>query len=169
MIRTEEKLTFYSGGSMWPTFMPGDRLVHEECGAAALRPGEVVVYRGRNGVPRPAGGVAEVAPRLAIHRVLSVTEEEDGKVRVRTQGDCSRLPDPEWPGERLVGRVVRVLPVKGRPRRLRPSPFLGWRLRHRLSLRRILRGIRRRLGRRPGRATRSSPPEPRDSAALHAR
>ncbi len=140
MIRTEEELTFYSGGSMWPTLMPGDRLVLEECEAGELRPGEVVVYRCGSDGPLPAGR----APRLAIHRVLSVTEEEDGKVRVRTEGDCSRLPDPDWPGERLVGRVVRVLPVRGRPRRLKPSRFLGWRLRHRLSIRRILRGIRRR-------------------------
>ncbi len=144
MIHTEEKLIFYSGGSMWPTFRPGDRLVLEECEAGELRPGEVVVYRAGNDGPLPAGGEAEAAPRLAVHRVLSVTEERDGNVRVRTQADCSRFPDPDWPGERLVGRVVRVLPVKGRPRGLKPSPFLGWRLRHRLSLRRILRGIRRR-------------------------
>ena len=144
MIHTEDKLVFYVGGSMWPTLMPGDRLVLEECPAEDLRPGEVVVYRGGNGTPRLARGGAEAASRLVIHRVLCVIEM-DGSVRVRTQGDCSRLPDPEWPGERLVGRAVRVLPVKGRPRTLKPSPFLGWRLRKRLSVRRIARSIRRRL------------------------
>ena len=141
MIHTEDKLVFYAGNSMWPTLMPGDRLVLEECRAAELRPGEVVVYRGTNGAADRGGGGDR---GLVIHRVLCVTET-DGSVRVRTQGDCSRFPDPEWPGERLVGRAVRVLPVKGRPRMLRPSPFLGWRLRKRLSLRRIARSIRRRL------------------------
>lgn len=144
MIKTEEKLIFYAGGSMWPTFRPGDRLELEECDARALRPGEVVVFRGGNGGPLRAEREAEAASRLVIHRVLSVTES-NGSVRVRTQGDCSRFPDPEWPGERLVGRVVEVLPVRGKPRRLRASRLLGWRLRKRLSVRRIARAIRRRL------------------------
>ncbi len=148
MIRNADNLIFYSGTSMWPTFRPGDRLVLKECDAATLRSGEVVVYRGRESDKaecRAAEGNHADAAKLVCHRVRGVTERE-GKVFVRTQGDCSRKVDPEWPAERLVGRVVEVSPVKGRSRKLRPAPFLGWRLRHRLSVRRVLRALARRAG-----------------------
>lgn len=158
MIRTAiesgEKLIFYGGGSMWPTFRPGDRLFIEDCGASALLPGEVVVFRCGKGAAnaRVSSGGANGDGQHIVHRVLGVSER-DGRTWVRTQGDCSLKPDPEWPADRLVGRVVEVSPVKGRPRKLAPRPFLGWRLRHRLSWRRIARAlsrraelIRRRLG-----------------------
>ena len=144
-----DRLVFYAGGSMWPTFQPGDRFVLEECDAAELRAGEVVVFG--------SGGVGPHS-RLVAHRVLGVTErvtDRGSETWVRTQGDCSSRPDPEWPGERLVGRVVEVSPVgagpeRRRPRRLTPAPFLGWRLRHRLSVRRIVRGLRRRAAKLAG-------------------
>jgi len=152
MIRSGERLIFYAGGSMWPTFRPGDRLVLEECDARSLRPGEVVVFRGRTSEPAECAegsfphAMPGRTPRLVCHRVLSV-REEGGCVFVRTQGDASRGPDPDWPAERLVGRVVELLPAKGRRRRLRAQPFLGWRMRHRLSLRRLARALARRLAR----------------------
>lgn len=132
MLRGTDKLLFYSGTSMWPTFRPGDRLILDECDAASLSPGEVVVFR--------SGGRSE---RLVVHRVLEITRRGD-EVLVSTQGDCSAGPDPLWPAHRLVGRVAQVLPVKGTSRWLKPAPFLGWRMRHRLSTRRVLRAAGRR-------------------------
>ena len=130
MIKTADKLTFYGGSSMWPTLLPADRLILEECDAKALRPGEIVVYQGR--------------ARLAVHRVLAVVAK-DGQTWVRTCADNSRTPDPEWPADRLVGRVTEILPVKGKPRKQSPAPFYAWRMRHRLSLRHVFRILRRRL------------------------
>ena len=142
-----DKLVFYGGGSMWPTLRPGDRLFIEECDAGSLRAGEVVVCRCTNGqaIVSLEGDDAEDPTRFICHRVLRISQR-DGRTWVRTQGDCSQKPDPEWPADRLVGRVVEVSPVNGRPRKLAPRPFLGWRLRHRLSLRRIARALRRRAG-----------------------
>ncbi len=129
MIKTADKLTFYAGNSMWPTLLPADRLTLEECDAKALRPGEIVVYQ--NGA------------RLAVHRVLAV-RGRNGQTWVRTRGDNSRKPDPEWPAERLIGRVTEVSPVKGRPRTLRPmNPEL---IRLRLIARKAWGKLKRFLG-----------------------
>jgi hypothetical protein len=138
---------------MWPTFRPGDRIVLETCDARALRPGDVVVFRG--GARGCADADAEVTTsstsspsspdaRLVCHRVLRVDVAAD-RVTVHSQGDCTRAPDPPWSADRLVGRVVAVDPVRGRRRSIGASPFLGWRLRHRLSVRRALRALGRRL------------------------
>ncbi len=145
-LASGERPIFYSGGSMWPTFSPGDRLFVEGCEPATLVPGEVVMFRaaGEAANARCALSEAEDGARLVVHRVLHISEKDD-RTWVSTQGDCSTKPDPRWPGERLVGRVVEVSPVNGRPRRLTPRPFLGWRLRKRLSVRRIARAIWRRL------------------------
>lgn len=147
MIKADDRLVFYSGRSMWPTFRPGDRLFIEECDAGSLRAGEVVVCRGTNGQANVSleGDDAGDPTRFICHRVLGVSER-DGRTWVRTQGDCSQKPDPEWRGDRLVGRVVEVSPVNGNRRKLAPRPFLGWRLRHRLSWRRIARALLRRAG-----------------------
>ena len=134
MIKTTDKLTFYGGNSMWPTLLPADRLILEECDARTLRPGEIVVYR--NG------------SRLAVHRVLAV-RGRNGQTWVLTRGDNSRRPDREWPAERLVGRVTEVLPVKGKPRKLRPAnPEL---IRLRLIARKAWGKLRGFLGLNPGR------------------
>ena len=131
---------------MWPTFSPGDRLFIKECGPATLVPGEVVMFRAAGGIAnaRRARSGAQAGARLVVHRVLHISERDD-RTWVYTQGDCSTKPDPEWPGDRLVGRVVEVSPVKGRRKTLKPRPFHGWRLRNRLSVRRIVRAVWRRL------------------------
>ncbi|MHC4200232.1 MAG: S24/S26 family peptidase [Planctomycetota bacterium] len=145
-LASGERLIFYSGRSMWPTFSPGDRLFVEECEPATLVPGEVVMFRGAaeaaNARRSPSG--ARGGAGLVVHRVLHISEQDD-RTWVRTQGDCSTKPDPKWPGERLVGRVVEVSHVNGRRKSLKPRPFHGWRLRKRLSVRRIARAVWRRL------------------------
>ena len=125
---TDESL-FYAGGSMWPTFRPGDRLFIEHCSPADLRAGEVVVFRGS---------------RLVVHRVLRVERRGDA-VLVHTQGDRSPRADPPWDGSRLVGRVVSVSPVKGRTRRLAPAPTRAAFLRAGLRLARTARRAARKL------------------------
>lgn len=131
MLRRTDKLVFYAGNSMWPALRTGDRLVLETCNARQLRPGEVVVF-----TLQPQ--------RYVCHRVLSVREEA-GCIFVKTQGDSSSEPDEEWPSERLIGRVIEVLPVNGRPRKLRAQPVIGWMRRHRLSFSRLARGFIRRI------------------------
>jgi len=151
-----EETVFYSGKSMWPTFRAGDKLILDACGAEVLRPGDVVVFcspdvasgpdRDYHRPARESAGVrgSSGSSRFVCHRVLDVEIGVD-PATVRTQGDCQRCPDTPWPATRLVGRVVEVDPVRGPRREVKSSAFLGWRLRHRLSLRRILRGLGRRL------------------------
>ena len=59
----DQPLRFYRGSSMWGAFRPGDYLVVEPAPLAAIQPGDVVLYRGRD----PEGESDDV-----VHRVVDV-------------------------------------------------------------------------------------------------
>lgn len=80
-------------GSMEPTFSPGDLLLlHRQ---AEYQPGDILTFWDQGS--------------LTTHRAISSTPQ--GFV---TQGDYNNAPDPDpVPPERVVGRVVGVLPGVG--------------------------------------------------------
>lgn len=78
------------GVSMLPTLWPGDEVEIVSCSAGDLQLG-VVVLAIRDG-------------RFFVHRVISVG---DGG-HVITRGDAMPGPDPVFPADAVVGRVVRV-------------------------------------------------------------
>ncbi len=137
--------SIYRGRSMLGTFRPGDALVLEPTPLAAIRPGDVVIFRGSS----PAGDPVDV-----VHRVISLSGA--GLV---TRGDANRVMDNEpVRAENLRGRVSR-LERDGRSLRvakgplalllvqLRRSGSTGW-----LVIKRMLRAA----GRRPYRCLRQS-------------
>ena len=147
--------SIYRGRSMQGTFRPGDALVLKPTPLAAIRPGDVVIFRGS----RPAGNPADV-----VHRVISLSEA--GLV---TRGDANRFIDNEpVRAEDLRGRVIhrerngRSMPVAGGPLallrvQLRRAGGTVWFIGKRI-LRTVGRGPYRRL-RQSGLARRLWQPE----------
>jgi signal peptidase I len=100
----EDHASYYHGSSMLGTFRPGDRLLAEIVPLTAVRPGDVVIYRGQE---------KEGKPERIVHRVVAVTA--GGLV---TRGDNNRQVDKGLVTQDvLVGRVThrerggRVRPV----------------------------------------------------------
>ncbi|MFB3926133.1 MAG: signal peptidase I [Syntrophales bacterium] len=100
----------YTGSSMEPTFMRGDRVYYRPCAGEEIRRGDVIIFT-------PGG-----SGRKIMHRVISA-----GPAGIRTSGDGNPRPDP-WvltPGE-ITGRVTH-LQREGKRRRV--SGGLAGRLR----------------------------------------
>lgn len=141
----QECLHFYRGSSMLGTFRSGDYLTVEPGSIAAIRPGDVVIYRGRD----QAG-----EPEDVVHRVVAVTP--GGLV---TQGDNNpQIDNVLVTQDMLVGRVTHVERA-GRTRPVQGGEWglLGVRVRH--AWRRVLRlgwRLLRIVGRRPYRWLRES-------------
>lgn len=85
------------GGSMRFFLRAGDRLRVRRAGAAALRPGDILLYL------TDAPG----EPALAAHRLLWKSARGGGW-RLWTKGDSSPGLDPVLPESALVGKVVAV-------------------------------------------------------------
>lgn len=88
------------GGSMAPTIPLGALSIVAERPASELRVGDVVTWRGDNGV-------------YVTHRVTELLEA-DGQRYVRTKGDANVSADPEPVPERaIVGVVEAWVPLGG--------------------------------------------------------
>lgn len=83
-----------TGWSMVPTILPGDTLLIEPAGSERVGKGDIVLYRrGR---------------RLFVHRV-SEKSVSAGDLRIITQGDGMRRPDPPISAAQLLGKVTFVV------------------------------------------------------------
>ena len=82
-----------TGWSMLPSVMPGDTLIIERVNDRAS-PGDIVLF-GRN-------------RRLFVHRVISVAGS-GGDMRLITQGDGMRRPDPPGEASELLGKVSLIV------------------------------------------------------------
>jgi len=123
------------GDSMWPAFMPGDRLLVRRTHAGTVRTGQVVVveYPSEDGNwPEPHRGPIGGRP-WAIKRVAAVAgEQTPASCLSATAGGDRRVPagklvllgdNPEWsydsrqigyvPAERLLGVVIRRIAQGG--------------------------------------------------------
>jgi hypothetical protein len=106
------------GHSMAPTIRPGETLIVEPLGAAAPRPGDILLYRWGAGV--------------RAHRLLRI--DRTSSASLVTQGDALDSPDAPVPTDLVIGRVRAV------ERHRRTVPLTGT-----LTIRRHL--IRARLSR----------------------
>ena len=116
------------GRSMCPTLRPGDQVTVAPVAVDALRPGDWVLLRGREG--------------LFLHRFLGFAREGS----LLTKGDAHRAADPPWPPEALLGRAValsrrgRTVPVSSSSLRERARTTLhllmagAWALLRRVGL-----------------------------------
>jgi hypothetical protein len=77
------------GESMLPALWPGDVVKIESCSLDELRPGEIVL--------------AQRDDRLVLHRLVA----DRGPNGFVLRGDSVRHPDPEYPPDALLGRLVR--------------------------------------------------------------
>ncbi len=77
------------GESMLPTLWPGDVVQIESCSVEDVRPGEIVLARRED--------------RLVVHRLVAPCTPNGFLLR----GDCVPGPDPQYPPEALLGRLVR--------------------------------------------------------------
>ena len=77
------------GESMLPTLWPGDVVEIARCPVEDVRPGEIVLAR-RDG-------------RLFLHRLVALCTPNGFLLR----GDSMPGPDPQFPSEALLGRLVR--------------------------------------------------------------
>jgi len=77
------------GESMLPALWPGDVVKIESCSVEDVRPGEIVL--------------ALREDRLVLHRLVAPCTPNGFLLR----GDCVPGPDPQYPPEALLGRLVR--------------------------------------------------------------
>ena len=77
------------GESMLPTLWPGNVVEIESCSLEDARPGEIVL--------------ALREDRLVLHRLVAPCTADGFVLR----GDCVPGPDPQYPPEALLGRLVR--------------------------------------------------------------
>jgi hypothetical protein len=77
------------GESMLPTLWPGDMVEIESCAPEDVRPGEIVLARRDD--------------RLVLHRLVAPCTSEGFLLC----GDSVPAPDPQYPPEALLGRLVR--------------------------------------------------------------
>ncbi|WP_439026236.1 signal peptidase I [Haloarchaeobius sp. DT45] len=89
-------------GSMEPAISPGDVVVVSKVNPETVAVGDVIVYT-RSGQDVPT-----------THRVLEVTETEQGQLAFRTKGDANEDPDSRLvPASNLIGAVTLTLPFIG--------------------------------------------------------
>jgi hypothetical protein len=86
--RLRVRLRVY-GESMLPALWPGDVVEIESCALEELRPGEIVLALRDEG--------------LVLHRLVADRRPKGFVLR----GDCILRPDPEYPADALLGRLVR--------------------------------------------------------------
>lgn len=96
----DRELFAIRGSSMTPTIPKGALSIVSERPASEVRVGDVVTWRGDNGV-------------YVTHRVTELLEA-DGQRYVRTKGDANATADPEPVPERaIVGVVEAWVPLVG--------------------------------------------------------
>lgn len=118
LLRAGESVRFAATGrSMAPAIRDGDLLTVTPVEPGAIRPGEVILYRGARG--------------LLAHRVLA--RLADGSLQLRGDAIGSELEGV--PADRILGRVVAV---NGKAARARGGPGPVW-----LALRLVSRLVRR--------------------------
>lgn len=83
-----------TGWSMVPTILPGDTLLIEPASSERVGKGDIVLYRRDH--------------RLFVHRV-SEKSGSAGDLRIITQGDGMRRPDPPVSAGQLLGKVAFVV------------------------------------------------------------
>jgi signal peptidase I len=83
-----------TGWSMVPTIFPGDTIVIEHAGSECVNKGDIVLFHRDR--------------RLFVHRVSGKTGSA-GDLRIITQGDGMRRPDPPVAGSQLLGKVSLVV------------------------------------------------------------
>jgi len=81
------------GESMLPALWPGDLVEIASCSLEDLRPGEIVLAR-REG-------------RLFVHRLVGRVTDPDTPNGFLLRGDSMPAPDPRFPIEALLGRLVQ--------------------------------------------------------------
>ena len=97
-------------GSMAPTFPTGSVVVVRPIVLDAVQQGDVITFQ-----------LAPGRPQVVTHRVVGI-DVVDGAVRLQTQGDANRVPDPATVREeQLRGRVAYHVPWVGHLSSLVPS------------------------------------------------
>ncbi len=88
-------------GSMVPSIRPGDLVVVVKAAPGDVKPGDIVAYLSEDG-------------SIVVHRLVK-TEKRGNILLMVTRGDANRASDPPWDSDRLLGRVVAVVPRVGEP------------------------------------------------------
>lgn len=87
------------GGSMSPTYELGSAVFEKPVPVASLEVGDVITY-----VPPGSTGI----DTYVTHRIVEITETDDGQPRFRTQGDANEAVDPwTFTLDRETQNVVR--------------------------------------------------------------
>ena len=93
-------------GSMEPEISPDDMVIIHKQESYALR--DVITYEG-NTTP-------------VTHRIIEVRADDNGVLMYKTQGDANNTDDGYIPAEKVIGRVILVIPSVGGAQRFFQSP-----------------------------------------------
>ena len=81
-----------SGYSMMPLLRPGDAVVVAH--TQVVRVGDIIVRRSDAG--------------LIVHRVIRISQADEGQVHILTKGDATLTVDPPATPEDIIGRVIAL-------------------------------------------------------------
>lgn len=85
-------------GSMEPEIPVGALLLTKEEEIENIRTGDIVCFRTQ---------VSEIWGKIVTHRVVNISEAEDGKILLETKGDANAVSDIHYVDEtNLLGRVI---------------------------------------------------------------
>jgi signal peptidase len=102
LLGVDEPFLVVMSRSMQHTLNPGDLLIVKKCRKEDLKMGDIIAFE------------SKVASRTIVHRIYSI-EYIEGERRITTKGDAVVVPDPKIDLEKILGKIVLVLPRIGYP------------------------------------------------------
>ncbi len=87
-------------GSMRPTIDVGDIVIVKKVNISDIHVGDIIQYYSNEGY-------------TVTHRVIKMYELPNGTVMIVTKGDANDIPDKPFKADRVIGKVVFVIPKVG--------------------------------------------------------
>lgn len=89
-------------GSMIPVYNIGDIIIVKDVVPEEIQKGDDIVYQGEEGSYRG---------KTITHRVVTISQKEDGNYRIITKGVSNSGQDPEINQTQVIGKVIGKVPI----------------------------------------------------------
>jgi len=89
-------------GSMIPVYNIGDILIVKEVIPDEIKVDDDIVYKGQKG---------SFINKIVTHRVISISQKDDGNYRIVTKGVANTGQDPEINQTQVIGKVIGKVPI----------------------------------------------------------
>lgn len=89
-------------GSMIPVYNIGDIIIVKDVTPEEIQKGDDIVYQGKKG---------SYKNKIITHRVVTISQKEDGNYRIITKGVANSGQDPEINQTQVIGKVIGKVPI----------------------------------------------------------